>query len=56
MEYEDDDFVRVNGANFYPSYFASRYIRVKGNNEYGFRENEYGVYITDVHYPWLVFK
>ena len=56
LEYEDDVFVRVDGANLYSSCFANRYIRVKCDSEYGFSENEAGVYMNDVHYPWLVFK
>ena len=56
LEYEDGFFVRVDGANLYPSYFANRYIRVKGDNKYEFSKNETGVYMTDIHYPWLVFK
>ena len=56
LEYEDDVFVRVDGAYFYPSCFANRYIRVKGDNEYRFNKNETGVYVTSLHYLWLVFK
>ena len=56
LEYEDDVFVRVDGSNLYPSCFTNKYIRVKGDNEYGFSKNKAGVYMTHVHYPWLVFK
>ena len=56
LVYEDDVFVRVDGANLYPSCFANRYIRVKRDSEYGFSENQAGVYMNDVRYPWLVFK
>ena len=41
LEYEDDVFVRADEANLYPSCFVNRYIKVKGDNEYGFRE-KYG--------------
>ena len=41
LEYEDDVFVRADGAILYPSCFANRYIKVKGDNEYGFSE-KYG--------------
>ena len=33
LEYEDDVFVRVDGANLYPSCFANRYVSVKGKSE-----------------------
>ena len=56
LEYEDAVFVRVDGANLYSSCFANRYIRVKCDSEYGFSENQAGVYMNDVRYPWLVFK
>ena len=49
LEYKD--FVKIDGANLYPSCFFNRYIRVKDGNEDGFSENEVGVYMTDVHYP-----
>ena len=41
LEYEGDVSVRADGANLYPSCFANRYIKVKGDNEYGFSE-KYG--------------
>ena len=49
LEYEDV-FVRVDGANLYPSCFANRYIRVKDDDQYRFSENEARVYVTDVQY------
>ena len=49
LEYEDV-FVRVNGANLYPSCFANRYIRVKDDDQYRFSKSETRVYMTDVQY------
>ena len=42
LEYKNDAFVWIDGANLYPSSFANRYTRVKGDNKYGFSENETG--------------
>ena len=50
LEYKDDVFVRVDGAYLYPSCFANRYIRVKGDNENRFSKNEMRVYVVNVHY------
>ena len=51
LEYKNVFFFRVDGANLYPSCFGNKYIRVKGDNTYGFSENKMGFFMTDVHYP-----